>query len=131
MPTSIPLELLGPQTSFRNARLHQIKNLIHHPLLARFKPREEWVFETELESGHWELVSCYFPKWKHPHSARTKFLTQWLREELRPEMLDDPKLLVGHPARLEISTSFDSDEIMSRRIIAARATPDPATAPGP
>ena len=59
---------------------------------------ERWRFEVEVEPGRWDLVDSHFPKWKHPRSARTKFLTEWLGGDLRPAMLDNPEILVGRAA---------------------------------
>ena len=126
----IPVEDLGPQFSFHDGRLYHVIDVAAHPLLPRNKPRQQWVFEAEIAPGGWELIDCHFPKWKHPHSGRTKFLSAWLGGELRPEMLDNPKVLVGRTARLEIRTSVDSDGIMTRVVVAARPNPNPVNAPG-
>lgn len=130
MTSLVNVEDLGPQTSFHDAKLYEVVDLGRHKLLPTKRPIEAWRFEVEISHGRWELVECHFPKWRHLHSARTKFLSRWLGEEMRPEMLATPETLVGRTARLEIRTSVDSDGIMTRVVVAARPNPNPVNAPG-
>lgn len=130
MTPLINVEDLGPQTTYHNATLYRVVDLGRHKLLPAKRPTERWTFEVEIKPGYWELVDCHFPKWRHPYSARTKFLTRWLSEELRPAMLTKPWLLLGLTARVKIRTSIDSDGFMERVVVSAWPNPDPVDSPG-
>jgi len=130
MSASVDVADLGPQTSCHDARLYEVTDLGPHKLLPTKRPTERWRFEVEIEPGCWELVDCHLPKWKHPRSARTQFLTRWLGEDLRPAMLDKPEILVGRVALVEVRTSVDSDGIMNRVVVSARPNPKPIHSPG-
>jgi hypothetical protein len=120
---------LGPQTSFHDARLSAVTDLGHHELLPIRRPTDRWRFGVEIQPWRWELVDCNSPKWKHLRSPEATFLTGWPGEDLPPAMLNNPELLVGRSARAEVRTSFDSDGIKNRVVVAARPNPHPGPPP--
>lgn len=131
MKTSlVNVEDLGPVTTLHDAKLYKVINRGPYKLLPRTRPIEVWQFEVEISPGRWELVERNFRKWKHPKSVRTKFLSRWLGEELRPDMLTTPEALVGRTALVEVKTSIDSDGIMSRWVDAAAPNPRQFDSPG-
>jgi hypothetical protein len=70
---------ISPPTSRTTVgRLFDVRDKGRHVILKSRRPLEEWVFEVEVDAGQWKLLSRFFPKWKHPNSARTKFLRTWL-----------------------------------------------------
>jgi len=74
----------GPTTSIVFARLVAVRDIGRHDILDHNKPRERWDFETEPLANGVSLVAIHFPKWRHPHSARGKFVRAWLGEAFRP-----------------------------------------------
>jgi hypothetical protein len=114
---------ISPPTSRTTVgRLFDVRDKGRHVILKSRRPLEEWVFEVEVDAGQWKLLSRFFPKWKHPNSARTKFLRTWLGGIYQTAELSNPKTLIGRAAELEIRTSFNSDQLMSEWIYSVKPT---------
>ena len=130
MSTRQNVENMGPTFQKTVGRLYDVRNKGRHVILKNRRPLEEWIFQVEICPGRWKLLSIYFPKWNHHFSKKVKFLRGWLGEDYDPNYLSDPKTLIGRTAELEIRTSVDSDNIMSKTVMEARHTTKPVKSPG-